>query len=85
MSERTPFIVHCAECRHEWAAAYLPMPLKRFGEVAAAAVCPNGCESTVYPGEAQDNTFTLEQAFNRAFGDCAPLVSAPPNQYEKGK
>jgi hypothetical protein len=85
MSEPTPFIVHCGECRHHWPAAYLPMPIERFAKVAASAICPFGCEGTVYPGEAQDNTYTLEQAFTRVFGDCDPLVPTPPNQYEKGK
>lgn len=37
--EKKPFIVHCADCLHEWPAFYFPIDLsllKRFGNLA----CP---------------------------------------------
>jgi hypothetical protein len=37
---RTPFTVHCGECRHEWVAAWLPMKARAFARVAKGAGCP---------------------------------------------
>lgn len=40
MSEpKEPFIVHCGKCSHEWAAAFLPMPINLFAKLAKA-LCP---------------------------------------------
>lgn len=51
----TPFEAHCSTCGHDWVAAYLPMPLERFAEVARVTRCPKGCRSRalVGPGTAQ--------------------------------
>lgn len=44
------FIVHCADCNHEWVAAYLPMSVEDFVRVGKRAVCPKGCRSKVLCG-----------------------------------
>lgn len=36
---KEPFIVHCGDCSHEWAAAYLPMPINLFAKLGNAR-CP---------------------------------------------
>lgn len=46
------FVVHCPDCRHEWAAAYLPMLVSDFVRVAKRAVCPKGCKAKVLCGPA---------------------------------
>lgn len=33
-------MVHCGDCSHEWAAAFLPMNLTVFAKVAKNALCP---------------------------------------------
>jgi ribosomal protein S27AE len=35
-----PFWARCADCAHVWAAAYYPLNLTKFAEIAAKAVCP---------------------------------------------
>ena len=37
---RTPFIVHCNGCKHEWPLAYLPMNISAFSRVMKGAHCP---------------------------------------------
>lgn len=36
---KEPFLVHCGKCQHEWAAAYLPMPINLFAKLGKA-LCP---------------------------------------------
>lgn len=36
---KKPFWLECSECRHQWAAAYLPMEVETFAK-AARAICP---------------------------------------------
>lgn len=37
---KKPFWVQCGKCRHQWAAAFLPMEAELFGKVAGKACCP---------------------------------------------
>ena len=37
---KTPFIVHCDKCKHEWAAFYLPMPISDTAAIASSLHCP---------------------------------------------
>ena len=39
MTEKTPFIVHCGECKHEWAAFYVPCNFTRVAELLKNAKC----------------------------------------------
>ena len=39
MEEKEPFYVHCGKCSHEWAAAFLPLPINLFAKLAKA-LCP---------------------------------------------
>jgi len=41
---KTPFIVHCGECNHEWAAFHLPMPLDVAAAIGKSLRCPM-CET----------------------------------------
>jgi hypothetical protein len=36
---KEPFIVHCGKCSHEWAAAFLPLPMDVFAKLAKT-LCP---------------------------------------------
>lgn len=36
---KQPFHVHCGKCSHEWAAAYLPLPIATFAKLAESP-CP---------------------------------------------
>jgi hypothetical protein len=38
--EKTPFIVHCGECNHEWAALYSPMLLDKVVTITMSLHCP---------------------------------------------
>lgn len=40
MTTKTPFIVHCDKCKHEWAAFYLPMPISDAAAIASSLHCP---------------------------------------------
>lgn len=40
MISKTPFIVHCGHCKHEWAAFYSPMPLSDAAAIASSLLCP---------------------------------------------
>lgn len=40
MTSKTPFIVHCGECKHEWTAVYLPMPISDAAAIASSLHCP---------------------------------------------
>lgn len=52
--ERSPFIVHCGDCKHEWAAAYFPMEAMAFAKVAMqnGKLCPRCGSKKVYCGHA---------------------------------
>lgn len=54
MSEPEPggeFWVHCAECRHVWIVAILPMPVEDFAQLAKRAACPHGHRARVLCGK----------------------------------
>lgn len=54
-TERTPCIVHCKDCRHEWAAFYFPLALDKNGLALmrnAAKHCPMCASTKVYVGAA---------------------------------
>ena len=40
MTGKTPIIVHCGECNHEWTAFYSPMPLTDAAAIAGSLRCP---------------------------------------------
>lgn len=40
MTTKTPFIVHCGDCSHEWTAFYSPMPLDKAAQLALSQHCP---------------------------------------------
>ena len=40
MTTKTPFIVHCGECKHEWTAFYSPMPLSDAAAIIGSLRCP---------------------------------------------
>ncbi len=50
-SDRRPFWVECGNCRHRWAAAYLPMEVSMFAKAAKAScpMCCNGPEGIFIP------------------------------------
>lgn len=54
MTTKTPFIVHCGECNHEWPAFYSPMPIFEAAELAGNMRCPKCDEpsSEIYFGPA---------------------------------
>lgn len=39
LTTKEPFFVHCGKCSHEWAAAYLPLPVDVFVKLGKAP-CP---------------------------------------------
>ncbi len=54
---RTPVIVHCADCQHEWTAFYLPLALDAKGirlMRSAAKACPMCAKSNVMMGHAKN-------------------------------
>jgi hypothetical protein len=40
MTDKTPFIVHCGECKHEWPAFYSPLPLEAAAAIGLSLRCP---------------------------------------------
>lgn len=44
-AERTPFVVHCADCRHAWTACHLPMEAAKVARLLRGLCCP-GCGAT---------------------------------------
>lgn len=40
MAEKRPFNVRCGSCEHEWALAYLPMPVDKIVAITKRATCP---------------------------------------------
>ena len=40
MTTKTPFVVHCGQCNHEWAALYSPMILTTAAAIAGSLRCP---------------------------------------------
>ena len=51
-SDMQPFTCHCAECGHEFAPFFLPIPITRMPKDYA---CPRGCTGKVYVGRAPEN------------------------------
>lgn len=54
MTDKTPFIVHCGECKHEWPAFYSPLPLEAVAAIGLLLRCPE-CDkpsSQIYCGPA---------------------------------
>ena len=47
MTDKTPFIVHCGECKHEWIAFYSPMILDEVAEIASSLHCPMCAEDAM--------------------------------------
>jgi len=37
---KTPFVVHCGDCRHTWTAAWAPMEVGKFGRLLKGLRCP---------------------------------------------
>lgn len=55
-AEKKPFMVHCADCGHEWAAFYFPLTLDKNGmSLLKTAVkhCPMCTKRNVMVGSAQ--------------------------------
>lgn len=53
--ERTPFTVHCSDCKHEWVAFYFPLTLDKNGLgllKAASKHCPMCTKKNVMVGSA---------------------------------
>lgn len=51
--DRRPFLVHCGGCRHEWAAAYLPMSMDKVATILGRVACPScGETKRIYCGPA---------------------------------
>lgn len=46
---KTPFIVHCGACSHEWTLAYLPLPVEVFTKFSKSP-CPMCGSDKVYVG-----------------------------------
>ena len=40
MTDKTPFIVHCGECKHEWPAFYAPCNFVKAAEIMLHGRCP---------------------------------------------
>ena len=40
MNDKTPFIVHCGECKHEWTAFYAPCNFVKAAEILLHGRCP---------------------------------------------
>lgn len=40
-TSRTPVIVHCGKCAHEWTVAYAPMEMRKIAVIIGAARCPS--------------------------------------------
>jgi hypothetical protein len=38
--DRTPAVVHCMRCTHDWIAFYLPMPLANAVDIMRRVACP---------------------------------------------
>lgn len=52
---KKPFFVHCGKCRHEWAVAFLPLPVGVFVKLAKA-LCPMCGAKKVLCGQLPKNT-----------------------------
>lgn len=61
-ADRTPFIVHCGACRHEWAAAYFPMEAGRLTRLLRGVRCPNcgGSSRAIFCGPATQSPAATE-------------------------
>jgi hypothetical protein len=53
---REPMIVHCADCGHEWALAFLPCPISIVVKLTAAALCPMCAGKRILSGPIQRAT-----------------------------
>jgi hypothetical protein len=40
MTTKTPFIVHCGACKHEWTGFHVPMSFDNVAKVMRNAYCP---------------------------------------------
>ena len=47
MTDKTPLIVHCGLCKHEWAAFYLPMVVDDVAKIALSMHCPMCAEGAM--------------------------------------
>lgn len=51
--EKSPMIVHCGECSHEWTLLYLPMVAHKASAMMKAARCPMDGSKNVQMGPAK--------------------------------
>jgi hypothetical protein len=55
--KRTPFMIHCGDCKHEWAAFYLPLTADEAGmrllDSAGKAPCPMCASAKTFVGSAK--------------------------------
>jgi hypothetical protein len=40
-AEKTPFVVHCGACGHQWLIAYLPMEVGALFRIVRGSACPS--------------------------------------------
>ena len=55
--EKKPFVVHCRDCHHEWAAFYIPLLLDQKGMrlmMGAAKACPMCAGKKIFCGPNPD-------------------------------
>lgn len=62
---KKPFWVECRKCRHQWAAAYLPMEASLFAKAAKATcpMCGNG-PNGIFVAKQEDGVLTEPSAAN---------------------
>lgn len=46
---------HCAECGHEWVAAYLPMSVDKFAAIGKRTICPKCASKKIMCGKKEPN------------------------------
>lgn len=54
IKDRKPFMIHCGDCKNEWAAAYYPMEAMEFCRIASqmGKNCPRCGSKKIYCGAA---------------------------------
>lgn len=71
MSEtRKPFWAECSKCRHQWAAAYLPMEVSAAAKLMMSARCPmcgNGPKG-IFVAKQHDGVLTEPSASTQGAG-----------------
>lgn len=79
--EKKPFMVHCGDCGHEWAAAFFPMEAMAFCNVALShgKNCPKCSGKKVFcgiAGEGSSVSVTIQESPRQKEGPAGVRADA---------